>query len=135
ALLALRAAGVYVSFEEFKGRTPLVRKGQEIALQQSDFANPFLSQSYGSTTSGSTGTPRHASTALGHLSLQAEHRLAALSAHGLLDAPSAIWRPILPAGSGLNNVLRAARIGQPPPPWVVQGGGPSGLRSRVVTDG
>jgi len=133
ALLALRAAGVYVSFDEFKGRTPLVRNGQEIALQQSDFANPFLSQSYGSTTSGSTGTPRHASTALGHLSLQAEHRLVALSAHGLLGAPSAIWRPILPAGSGLNNVLRAARIGQPPQRWFVQEGGRSALRFRVAT--
>ena len=133
ALLALRSAGVYVSFEEFKGRSPLVRNGQEIAVQPSDFANPFLSQSYGGTTSGSTGAPSYTSTALGHLALQAEHRLVALAAHGLVGAPAAIWRPILPAGSGLNNVLRGARIGQPPLRWFVPESGRTALRFRAAT--
>jgi hypothetical protein len=121
-LLALRAAGVYVSFAEFKGRTPLVRDGHEIPVKPSDFANPFLSRRFTGKTSGSTGVATSASIALGHLAIQSEHRLLALHAHGLVGAPSAIWRPILPAGSGLNNVLRGARIGESPLRWFVPEG-------------
>src|SRR5581483_5455914 len=40
-LLALRAAGVYVSFEEMKGRAPIVRARREIAVRPRDFDNPF----------------------------------------------------------------------------------------------
>jgi len=116
-LMALRAAGVYVSFEEFKGRKTLVRGGGEIPISPSAFANPSLTRAFATTTSGSSGVPRMAHTTLDHLATQSEHRIIALAAHGLIDAPSAIWRPILPAASGLNNVLRLARFGRPPLKW------------------
>lgn len=136
ALLRLRQAGVYVSFEEFKGRTPVVRNAREVPLGASDFANPFLSHRFLGKTSGSTGIAGSASIALGHLSIQSEHRLLALDAHGLVGAPSALWRPILPAGVGLNNVLRGARIGQPPLKWFVPAGDDSRrapLKYRLAT--
>jgi hypothetical protein len=117
ALLALREAGVYFTFEEFKGRVPVVRNGRELPLETSDFDNPFLTRFYEGRTSGSTGTATRVNTDLEHLGVEAEHRLVALSAHGLLGAPWAIWRPPLPAGSGINNVLRGARAGQPPSRW------------------
>jgi hypothetical protein len=117
ALLALRRAGVYVGYEEFKGRAPIVRNGQDIPTEPADFINPFLSAAYTVSTSGSTGIPRHSRMSLDHLAIQAEHRLVGLAAHGLAGAPSALWRPILPAGSGLNTVLRAARSGEPPQRW------------------
>src|SRR5262245_27338061 len=117
ALLALRRAGIYVGYEEFKGRAPIVRNGQEIPIEPADFINPFLSAAYTVSTSGSTGIPRHSRMSLDHLAIQAEHRLVGLAAHGLAGAPSALWRPILPAGSGLNSVLRAARAGDPPQRW------------------
>jgi hypothetical protein len=37
--------------------------------------------------------------------------------HGILDVPSAVWRPILPASSGLSNVLRGPIIGNIPEHW------------------
>jgi hypothetical protein len=122
ALLTLRRSGVYVSFEEFKGRAPIVRNGREVPSRPSDFANPFLSQWFVGKTSGSTGIAGSAGITLGHLALQSEHRLLALDAHGLVGASFALWRPILPAGVGLNNVLRGTRIGQPPLKWFVPGG-------------
>jgi hypothetical protein len=136
ALLTLRRSGVYVSFEEFKGRAPLVRNGREVPSKPSDFANPFLSQRFVGKTSGSTGIAGSAGIALGHLAIQSEHRLLALDAHGLVGAPSALWRPILPAGVGLNNVLRGARMGQPPLKWFVPGGDDSRtgpLKYRLAT--
>ena len=47
-LHSLRDAGVYISFEEFKGRTPIVRGGQVIPIKPHRFDNPFLSSSYNS---------------------------------------------------------------------------------------
>lgn len=40
----LRQAGVYISFEEFKGREPIIRNGQVSPVQPSDFDNPYLSR-------------------------------------------------------------------------------------------
>jgi hypothetical protein len=117
ALRALRAAGVYFSFEEFKGRTPVVRDGRELVVRPADFDNPWLSHYLHRTTSGTTGLGTRVSTDLDHLALEAEHRLLCLDAHGVLDAPFALWRPPLPAGSGINSVLRGARIGRPPVKW------------------
>ena len=116
-LATLREAGVYVTFEEMKGRAPLVRSGREIPVTPPDFDNPFLTRYYEGSTSGSTGLATRVNTDLEHLSVEAEHRVVSLWAHGLLGAPWAVWRPPLPAGSGINNVLRGARFGVPPSRW------------------
>lgn len=117
ALRELRAAGIGFSFEEFKGRAPVVRAGREIVVRPQDFDNPWLSHYIHRTTGGTTGLGTRVSTDLDHLALEAEHRLLCLEAHGVLDAPYALWRPPLPAGSGINSVLRGARIGRPPVRW------------------
>jgi hypothetical protein len=41
SLRQLREEGVYVTFEEFKGRKPIVRSGLTIPVQARDFDNPF----------------------------------------------------------------------------------------------
>jgi hypothetical protein len=116
-LRMLREAGVYFTFEEFKGRVPVVRSGREIRIREQQFDNPYLSHYYGTQTGGSTGTPARVSTDLGHLAVQAEQRMLLLDAHGVFDQPFSIWRPPLPSGSGINSVLRAARWGRPPDHW------------------
>src|SRR3970282_2406672 len=104
----------YFSFEEFKGRQLVVRNGREIPIEPADFDNPWLSHYYHRTTSGTTGLGTRVSTDLDHLALAAEHRLLCFEAHGVADAPYALWRPPLPAGSGINSVLRGARANRPP---------------------
>jgi hypothetical protein len=116
ALRTLREAGVYFTFEEIKGREPVVRGGREIAVDPSDFDNPHLSRYYQRASGGTTGPATRVSTDLEHLSREAWHRMLVLDAHGVLGAPYAIWRPELP-GSGLNAVLRAAHIGYPAWRW------------------
>ncbi len=117
ALDKLRDAGVYVSFEEFKGRKPVVRDGREIPLAPRQFDNPYTSTGYTTSTGGSTGAGTRVSTDLTHLAHQAAHALVTQDAHGVAHVPRALWRPILPAGSGVNNLLRSAYVDRIPRRW------------------
>jgi hypothetical protein len=113
----LREAGVYISFEEFKGRKPIVRGGKVIPLEPRSFDNPFLSGAYRTETGGTTGAGTRVETDLEHLAAQAAHLMLTREAHQVLDVPTALWRGILPDGSGINNLLRAAHFGRYPQKW------------------
>ncbi len=113
----LREAGVYVSFEEFKGRTPLVRNGRRFKVSTSDFANPHLKKHYMAESGGTTGVGRRIPLELDHLGEQAPQLMLARAAHNCLDAPTAMWRGPIPDGTGLNNLLRALRHDRMPQKW------------------
>jgi hypothetical protein len=55
-LVRLRDAGVFVSFEEYKGATPAVRGSQTFHFLENDFDNPLLRPAYLASTGGSRGT-------------------------------------------------------------------------------
>jgi len=116
-LMALREAGVYFTFEEFKGRQPVVRGGRVITVEPRDFDNPRLSKSFRGETGGSTGAGSRVNTDLDHLAAQAPYLMVTWEAHGVLNIPKAIWRGILPDASGINYILRAARFGRVPDRW------------------
>ncbi len=116
-LRALREAGVYVTFEEFKGREPMVRDGKEIPVQVHDFDNPYLRHYYEAESGGTTGAGTRVPTDLDHLAAQSPLIMLARDAHGVLDVPTAIWRGILPDGSGMNGILRPARFGHVAGKW------------------
>lgn len=117
ALRALRSAGVYVSFEEFKGRTPMVRDGRELAIAAGDFDNPFLSPHYQTATGGTTGPRTRMPQDLNHLVATVPANFLACYAHGVLGAPVGLWRGVLPDGTGLNNVLRGVLMANVPRRW------------------
>jgi phenylacetate-coenzyme A ligase PaaK-like adenylate-forming protein len=116
-LETLRSNGVYISFEEFKGRTPIIRDGGVIGTGPRCFANPYLSKSFQHETGGSTGAGTRVETDLDHIAAQAPHLMLAREMHGVLDAPTALWRGVLPDGSGIHNILRACRFGRVPQKW------------------
>ena len=116
-LYALREAGVYITFEEFKGREPIVRDGQVVPVQARGFDNPYLSHYYQAETGGTTGAGTRVAIDLDHLAAQAPNLMLTQHAHGLLDVPTAHWFPILPASSGLITILYTARCGQLPRRW------------------
>ena len=72
-LHSLREAGVYVTFEEFKGRRPIVPRGESCGVKTSDFDNPFSRRSYEGESGGSTGIGTCVGQDLDHLHLQAAH--------------------------------------------------------------
>jgi hypothetical protein len=116
-LQALREAGVYVTFQEFKGRKPIVRDGQVIPVQARDFDNPYLKPYYLTQSGGTTSAGTRIPTDWESIAARAPHLMLAHDAYGVLDVPMAIWRGILPDNSGINNVLSVVRFGQVPRRW------------------
>jgi hypothetical protein len=134
-LRALREAGVYVTFEEFKGRKPIVRNGQIIPVQARDFDNPYLRHYYEGESGGTTGAGTRIVIDLEHLSAQAPHMILARKAHGLLNVPAAIWLGVLPDGSGLAGILRALSFEKETARWfspVVSQDSRSALKHRLA---
>ena len=117
ALRALRKAGVYITFEEFKGREPIVRHGREFPVEAHDFDNPYLSRYYQAETGGTTGAGTRLEIDLDHLSALAPLYVLGDHAHGVLHTPRVIWFGILPDSSGINNILTYGRSGQLPQKW------------------
>ncbi len=111
ALGKLREEGVYVTFEEFKGRKPIRRLGKTIPVRARDFDNPFARRDFTSQTSGSTGLAAYVALNLDYLAATAAHQMLLLSAYNVMDAPAAYWLSILP-GSGLHFILQRANLGK-----------------------
>ncbi|MDQ7859193.1 MAG: hypothetical protein QN174_00380 [Armatimonadota bacterium] len=113
ALEALRAAGVYVTAEEAKGRTPIVRGDLVVPVRDTDFDNPLLRADYGAETGGTTGPVIRVGVSVENLLAEAPNALLAFEAHGLRGLPMGQWRGILPNTSAVNNLFRSgAFIGQ-----------------------
>ncbi|MGH9200444.1 MAG: hypothetical protein ACRD2A_04320, partial [Vicinamibacterales bacterium] len=116
ALRQLRDQGVYVTFEEFKGRQPIVRNGQTIPVTARDFDNPIARREFRFQTGGSTGAASTVASNLDHIAARAPNRVVTLAAHGLLGAPTALWRGILP-DRGIGQIFFGALIGNVPQRW------------------
>jgi hypothetical protein len=118
-LARLRDAGVYVSYEEFKGLTPVVRGHHVFPFTQLDFDNPFRGAKLRVLTgqSRSRGAPVHVA-----LNTIAENRAVCFSlmlqAAGLAAAPLVTWLPGFPSGSGFFLWLGLSHIGCPPRRWL-----------------
>lgn len=117
-LLDLRKAGVYFTFEEFKGRAPVVRNGKTVRVNPRDFDNPYPGQYYYQAKSGgSTGAGTRVQIDLDHQAAQAPHLMLARDAHGVLNTPTALWYGTLPDDTGVGVLLRQARFGRIAEKW------------------
>ena len=116
AMRELRAAGVYVTFEEFKGRTPLIRSGVEIPLLAESFDNPFLTRYYQGSTGGSTGAGRQVSMDIDHLLDRAYEHAVTDALQGFAGRPTAVWFDGLP-GPGMSVILTRVLTGNVPDRW------------------
>lgn len=117
ALLALKEASVYITFEEFKGRKHLVRGDTVLPIHARDFDNPHLKPHYTTQSGGSTGGGVRVTFDLDSVKVRATQMMAAQDAHGLTGVPVALWRGILPDDSGINSILSSARRGNLPKRW------------------
>jgi hypothetical protein len=122
-LSQLAAEGVYLSHDELKGKTQLVRAGRHIAFSPQVLVNP-VSGGYMATVSSSSrsrGTPSRKSTEM-QLYREVYHELSTREfalgarAYGLLQ-------PILPSSSGLKNSIEWARAGRKIDRWFAVRGG------------
>jgi len=116
-LRALREAGVYVTFEEFKGREPILRQGESISVKHNDFNNPFLSHYYKAETGGTTQAGTRVEIDLEHLEAETPRLMVSQDAHDLLDIPTAIWFGILPDPTGIIANLTRVPFRNVPQKW------------------
>jgi len=135
SLRALRQSGVYVTFEEFKGRKPIVRGGRTIEVEAGDFDNPRFSEYFAVSTSGSSGAPRRVLMDLTSMSARLPIKVLAAHYHELVGTHWIRWADI-PPGIGLTACLTDWVCGTPAERWftAVWGGGDgTSRRFRAAT--
>ncbi len=135
-LEALRAEGVYVTFEEYKGRQPLVRGGRTFALDPHAFDNPTASRAYAGTTGGSTGAGTRVDTDLDNIYALTRHVMLGRDVHGVLGLPTALWKGTLPDPIGVQVLLGSVLYDNIPERWftpVTRDDYTAPLRFRLAT--
>lgn len=123
ALDALRRAGVYVSFDEYKGLRPAVRGSETFHFEPGDFDNPLVRAHFPVTTGGSRARPTRILIDLDHIAEAASDWALWFSAHGWLERPLVFVTPEYPGI--VTRQLRCARMGKPYARWFSTSGGGS----------
>jgi hypothetical protein len=121
ALCELRGAGVYVTYEEFKGRKAVERGGKTIPVTARDFDNPFARHDFTLQSSGSTGLATMVNQDLDNLAAISPELMVTYAAHNISDVPVMLWGQFLP-GPGIRNIFQAAYMGQPIQKWFAPNG-------------
>ncbi len=117
ALQRLREQGVYVRFEESKGREPIVRGSLRYEVGVGDFDNPGGSRHLESATSGSTGPRSRLPFDLDYIAYQSPILMLIQEVQGLHGVPRVGVRGPLPESPGFGGSLRGARQGWLPERW------------------
>ncbi len=114
-LQALLRAGVYTTFEEFKGLAPAVRGSQKFAFRADEFDNPLITTHYASNSGGTRARATRVNIDLEHIAQSAPSWAVWFAAHEWLDRPLVYWTP---THSGIvNGQLRCARFGKRVVKW------------------
>ncbi|MBN1856742.1 MAG: hypothetical protein JW846_07315 [Dehalococcoidia bacterium] len=118
AMLAkLAQSGVWLSFEEFKARKPIVRGSWSYELAANDFDNPLAAGQIEARSGGSTGPGTRTAYDLSHLALaRTTYKLLTFDAHGMSPYPVVMWSPVAP-GYGPLELLAHAKAGKAPVRW------------------
>jgi len=116
-LQKLLAEGVYLSWEEFKGKKDVVRGSSRFQFKQSDLDNPFIPGWYEGRSSGSrSGGTRTKFDLRNHLG-KSYYRLPMLAASNAMDFPLGIWKEVPPSMNGVSNILEFWIAGKPIARW------------------
>jgi phenylacetate-coenzyme A ligase PaaK-like adenylate-forming protein len=91
ALRRLADAGVYVTFDEFKGRRPAVRGSTTFAFTDREFDNPIASSHFIELTGGTRGRPTVVRRPLGAVTDHAASFALAIAAHGIQRPRNLFW--------------------------------------------
>ena len=116
-LAKLAAAGVFVRFDEFKCRIPIVRGGEVFQPQPEDFDDPHMHAECEGRTGGTTGPPVRSRWTFGQTAQMAPHWCIFFAANGCLGAPLLLWRPGHSAVTGTH--LACAKFGQRSDGWFI----------------
>jgi hypothetical protein len=113
-------AGIYLSIDEFKGRSPLRRGREEYPGPSVPTDNPLMRGHFEAASSGSTGSRRRMVIDLDHLRYEACCNLLFLESAGIREAPLGLWRPVPPGSAGMKSALRSSVLGLRFERWFTQ---------------
>jgi len=113
--------GVYITFEEFKGRRPIQRPGLEFSVRPEDFDNPLLERHYELKSGGSRGAGTRIIVDFDLLTHESAYHSLSIECLKLHNRPVGIWYGVPPVVNGIKHVFRNAKIGQPVEKWFSQG--------------
>lgn len=119
ALRRLREAGVYLTYEEFKGRKPAVRGARAFSFRDSDFDNPRVQRHFWGSSGGTSGRPARVPMSLDHTAQIAPHWALWFAANGWIGQPVVFWTPFYTAV--LNRQLMCAKFGSRFVRWLSTG--------------
>jgi hypothetical protein len=126
--------GVYLTVDEFKGKTPIVRQGREIASRPADFHNLLADVWIDVATGGSSGPRTAVPNGTGALLLRDAISALLIAEFELRDYARLIVRPILPSSVGVMMGLSMSRMGCPMHRWFATGGSAKdSLHYRALT--
>lgn len=132
ALATLAQAGVHVTYDEFKGRSPAIRGSQTFRFQPDDFDDPLARRFFAASTGGTRGAPTRVPIDAALISEMTPYWMMFLAEHGCVDAPLVFWAP---GHAGVAaRYLSCARGGRIYAEWFVSAGMRS-LKDRVYSAG
>ncbi|MGH2372902.1 MAG: hypothetical protein ACRDIC_05420 [bacterium] len=115
---ALRDAGVFLTYEEFKGWKPIERAGFTLQCSESDFDNTKVRAAFELRTSGTRSRGSRVPASLDYLADQrTPARCVMLEALGVGSWPIIVWKPAVAHGGGLVWWLALAHMGRPALRW------------------
>ena len=113
----LAAEGVYLTSDEFKGKKEVVRDGRSFRVCPEDFAPQGSGGGFVTESSGTRNQPVRSFGSLDWLAIRVLAIGVFLNAHNLLADSHAVYEPILPTGTGINNLLYNAKLGLSTDRW------------------
>ena len=112
ALRVLADRGVYLTYDELKGRRPIVRGSLRVDGRPDLFDNPRVRPHLILRTSGSGGSPGRVRYSLAYFVEQAETIALVLDAHGVRRPRLAYWLP-----APVHHLIISGMLGQPASAW------------------
>jgi hypothetical protein len=118
ALESLHEAGVTVTFEQVKGRCPIVRPGLELHVSASDFDNPLARSHWRGATGGSSGVSTRINSSFDVVEADAAYYRLCLEAFGADERwATGIWLMAPPGTASVNQLFRTLKIGASAERW------------------
>jgi len=118
ALTQLATDGVYLDIEEFKGKKPIVRRGQTLRLAESDL-DMVTGPSVFLQSSGSRGPAMRTPIGVEGLKLQACYLPLVMDVLQARDLPVVLYYP-MPSTAGIVHLIVFTLAGTPPAAWFSQ---------------
>ena len=109
-LAQLASEGVYLTSDEYKGKKEIVRGKEHFRISPAALETQDVTPSFAAQSSGSRNRPIQSRISLDWLRIRALGIGLFLDAHNLCSHAHAIYEPILPASTAINNLLYNAKF-------------------------